>query len=196
MPVKPVLIIGSILILAVALTAYFLSRPDTPADEQQSITQTPEPKTNGHEPGNTPDTIVNNPLPPDTSHLTAKLPDTSLIKPDSVKRIIPQVFGSDERSAYKIKCSYFLKKQKSQVLFFTGNGNGYIKVNGSIYELKRKRKGVDLAVYSGNEYEATIVIDGLSGTSSEWLASCTLIIKDLAQNVSTRHKVYSSCIEL
>jgi hypothetical protein len=62
--------------------------------------------------------------------------------------------------------------------------------------LKRKHKGVDVAVYAGNGYEASIRIDGLSGSEKEWLASCTLNIKDIAQNVSVKHKVYSSCIEL
>ena len=69
-------------------------------------------------------------------------------------------------------------------------------MNDKTYELKRKRKGVDIAVFGNNEYEAAITIDGLSGNAKEWLASCTLIIKDLVQNITVRHKVYSYCIEL
>ena len=69
-------------------------------------------------------------------------------------------------------------------------------MNDKIYELKRKHKGVDVEVFSGNEYEATLRIDGLSGSEKEWLASCSLNIKDVIKGTSTKHKVYSSCIEL
>ncbi len=69
-------------------------------------------------------------------------------------------------------------------------------MNDKIIELKRKRKGIDVAVFAGDGVEATLTIDGLSGSDKEWLASCTLAIKNLVQNTSTRRKVYSSCIEL
>ena len=204
-PVKPLLIIGSLLIVAIA-AAYFLTRPDTPSltlQEQKPVAATPPVReTTKQELPQTLDTIINNPV--DTSALIINKPSDTIavIKPpvqDTAKKIqnnIAGIFTPEEKSAYNIKCTYFGKNQRGQVLFFIANGSGYIKMNGKIYELKRKRKGVDEAEFAGDNYGAIIRIDGLSGSEREWLASCTLIIKDLIQNTSTKHKVYSSCIEL
>lgn len=201
LPVKPALIIGSLVIITIAITGYFLTRPDKPllapepekTARQSSITS----DTNKTEVQQTKNTI-NNPV--DTPRtITSRQVDSAAIKTpviDSAKTILPGTFTSDELKAYKGRCSYFSKNQKSQVWFFIAGGSGYIKMNDKVYELKRKRKGVDVAVFSGNEYEATVRIDGLSGSAKEWLASCTLNIKALVQGTSVKHKVYSSCIEL
>ena len=203
--VKPLLIIGSLLIVAIA-AAYFLTRPDAPSltpQEQKPIAATPPvPETTKQELPQTPNTIVNNPVDTSTLIITKPANTITVIKPpvqDTAKKVqtsVANIFTTEEKNAYNIKCSYFGKNQRSQVLFFIANGSGYIKMNDKIYELKRKRKGVDEADFAGDKYEATIRIDGLSGSEKEWLASCTLIIKDLIQNTSTKHKVYSSCIEL
>ncbi|MDB5224162.1 MAG: hypothetical protein JWN83_2829 [Chitinophagaceae bacterium] len=200
-PVKPFVVIGSLLIISVALAAYFLSRPDKTslASQEKAITQTATmPETNKQELPQTPAAIVSNPV--DSSALkNNNSTDSAIIKtppPDSVKKSASGIFTSEELKAYKARCSYFGKNQRNQVVFFIANGSGYVKMNENIYELKRKRKGVDVAVFGNDEYEATITIDGLSGSAREWLASCTLIIKDLLQNTSAKHKVYSPCIEL
>jgi hypothetical protein len=152
---------------------------------------------NSRELPQTKDTIVNK---PDTSSLiTSKPADTITVKnpvPDSVKKTSTGMFTLEERKSYNIHCSYFSKNQRGNVLFFIAGGSGYIKMNDKTIELKRKSKGVDVAVFGNGNYEAVIRIDGLSGSAQEWLASCTLTIKDLIQNTSVRHKVYSSCIEL
>lgn len=205
-PVKPILLAG-VLVIGIAVAAgYFLSRPDKvplASEPQKNITETPvKPEPANPELAKPTDTIVNNPnvSKPDTSVLiNSKHADTASVKtalPDSSKTITPNVFTSEELKAYKGRCSYFAKYQRSQVYFVILGGSGYIKMNGKIFELKRKHKGVDVAVFAGNEYEATIRIDGLSGSAKEWLAACTLIIKDPVQNTSVKHKVYSSCIEL
>ena len=198
-PLKPVLVIGTFVVLASALAGYFISHSGTPAESQ--VQEKPLPQTAVTQPTkrevHPADTVVNNPVQTNVPTVT-KPADTVVTKkttPDSVKTS-PGIFTAEELKAYNMKCSYFLKNQRSQVMFFIGGGSGYIKVNEKIYELKRKRKGVDLAIFGGNEYEATLTIDGLSGSAKEWLASCTLAIKDLVQNTTVKHKIYSPCIEL
>ena len=44
-------------------------------------------------------------------------------------------------------------------------------MNEKIYELKRKPKGVNEAIFVGNRYEAILTIEGLSGSEKEWIAS-------------------------
>lgn len=202
-PVKLLLILGGLLIAAIAVAGYFISRKDQqpPLASQQEKTVIDTQKTpavNSQELPQTRDTIVNKPV--DTIALTTSKPvDTTTVKkpvPDSVKKTSAGIFSSEERKNYNIHCSYFSKNQRSNVLFFIAGASGYIKMNDKTIELKRKSKGVDVAVFGNGNYEAIIRIDGLSGSEKEWLASCTLIIKDLIQNTSVRHKVYSPCIEL
>ncbi|HUS02016.1 MAG TPA: zinc ribbon domain-containing protein [Chitinophagaceae bacterium] len=200
--IKLLLTIGGLLFVAIAVAGYFLSRPDKPSSVQQenSLSQSTStvPDTNKQELSHTHDTIVNNPV--DTSSLiNAKPADTTINKPpakDTTKKIASNIFTSEERKAYSIRCSYFRKNQRSQVLFFIAGGSGYIKMNDKTVELKRKSKGVDVAVFGNDNYEAVIRIDGLSGSAKEWLASCTFILKDLLQHTSATYKVYSACIEL
>jgi hypothetical protein len=207
-PVKLLLILGGLLIIGIAVAGYFISRPDKPVVMSQQETTTADrpaaPASNTQELTQARDTIVNNP-PVDTSALIntpvpAKPADTTAAKTskpaDTVKKTEPNVFSLEERKGYPVRCSYFTKNQRGRVLFFIAGGSGYIKMNEQIVELKRKRKGVDVAVFGNGQYEATLTIDGLSGNAKEWLAACTLIIKDLSQNTTLRHKVYSSCIEL
>lgn len=200
--------IASVVIGIIAIVGFFVLRPGTSssAPPEENITQT-TPATDKVELEKIPDTIINTPEiaintpdtiinKPDTIASIKTTPDTVIKKqPDSSKTMVPGVFASEELKSYNINCSYFLKNQ-SQVMFFISQGAGYIKVNKKIYSLGRKRKGTDVAVFGSDEYEATIRIDGLSGSENEWLASCTLIIKDMARNVSARQKVYSACIEL
>ena len=198
-PVKLLLILGSLLIITIAVAGYFISRKDTPVTN--TITENKTPETNQQELPQTQDTIINNVnTSVDTTAIPVSKPaDTVAVKPpvtDSVKKPEPNIFSLEERKAYPVKCTYFTKNQRSRVLFFIAGGSGYIKMNDKILELKRKRKGTDVAVFGNGEYDVTITIDGLSGNEKEWLASCTLIIKNLAQGTSVRHKVYSSCIEL
>jgi flagellar basal body-associated protein FliL len=201
--VKPILIMRVLLLIACALAGYLLStsnKKTIKSGEDEPVAETPAlPQVDAKELPVTNNTVVNNPV--DTSRIITNraTTDTSVIsvpQPDTIKKTTTNIFTTDELKAYKIKCTYFSKKQKSQVLFFVGSGSAYIKMNENIYELKRKRKGVDEAVFTNDEFEAKIIIDGLGGSSSEWLASCTLIIKNIVQNTSERYKVYSACIEL
>jgi hypothetical protein len=209
-PVKPI-IVGGLLIIAITAVAYFILNADDSQNvvQQKASTQI-TPTKSAEEVTLTQKTIVNNPV--DTAKLVVNkvdtikqnntaIIDTTKLKPNSpdtavVKKTEQGVFTSDELKAYNKKCTYFEKGMKSRILFFVAGGSGYIKINDRTYELKKKRKGVDVAVFSGNEYEATLTIDGLSGNAKEWLASCTLSIKDLVQKTSVKHKVYSSCINL
>ena len=202
-PVKLLLTVGGLLIVAIAVAGYFLSRPDKPAvHEETTVAQAtpPVPDTPKQDLAQIKDTIVNNPIVVDTTVLvTPKPADTSTNKPpvvDTTKKIPSNIFTAEERKGYPVRCSYFRKNQRGQVLFFIAGGSGYIKMNGNIIPLNRKSKGVDVALFGNGSYEATIRIDGLSGSAKEWLASCTLIIKDLLQHTTATHKVYSSCIEL
>ena len=199
-PVKLLLTVGGLLIITIAVAGYFLSRPGSPplAAEETSLQPTTVPDTNKPQLSETRDSIVNNPV--DTTALISPKPaDTTVNKPpvqDTTKKVASNVFTAEERKAYSARCSYFRKNQRSQVLFFIAGASGYIKMNDNTIELKRKSKGVDVAVFGNGSYEAIIRIDGLSGSEREWLASCTLIIKDLLQSRSATYKVYSTCIEL
>jgi hypothetical protein len=178
-PLNLALIIGSVLLIAVAATVYFLSgseKTTSPPQEKQIAQSTNSDETRKQELPQTKDTIVNKPIietkpAADTTTLIVNKPkDTTVTKPlpaDTTKKTGINIFSSRE-----------------------------IKVNGKIVELQRKSKGVDQAVFEGPQYKATLTIEGLTGSEKEWLASCTLTVKDLVQNKSSKHKVYSSCIEL
>ncbi len=206
--IAPVLLIGLGLILAISAAAYFLNSdssetsPEPKASNQTKITTAPPGIPSAQKP------IIN---PVDTTkQLTTPQVDSSKIKinkaaapaieintTDSAGKIKSEsvIFTPDELKFYTIKCRYFEKGARSRVVFFTSGGSGYIKANGKIQELKRKTKGADVTEFGGSEYEASVTIDGLGGSEKEWLASCTLIIKNIAQNQSIKQTVYSSCIE-
>lgn len=214
-PIKPI-IYAAILIVAISVGAYlFLDRGTGSTQEisqQKDAVETPVPSPAQEEIPAAQKPIINNPVVDTAKIISTTKTDTAvrinIIKKDTIekknntidsanaKKALTNVFTSSELNAYNSKCSYFEKGMKNKVLFFIAGGSGYIKMNDKIVELKRKRKGVDVAVFSSNEYEVVLTIDGLSGSAKEWLASCTINIKDITQNSSARHKVYSSCIEL
>jgi hypothetical protein len=194
------LIIAGIFIAVIAALGFFLTRPSTSGNVQDEKNQPDKTETVTQDAINR-DTAVNSPdtaliKKPADSVATVKTTDSTTVNTDSVKQLTLNVFSPDQLGGYGKRCSYFIKGQRGQVLFFISGGSGFIRTNENTIELKRKRKGTDVAVFGNNEYEATIRIDGLSGSEKEWLASCTLIVKDIVHNTSSRHKVYSSCIEL
>ena len=110
-------------------------------------------------------------------------------------RLSMNVFSSREMRNYSVGCTYFIGKSKNNVVFFTTNVYGYVKINGKVYTLQGIQKGNDIAKFSGAGYEVTIEIEGLAGNENEWLADATLVIKDIRQRAFSRHKVYSSCTD-
>ena len=105
------------------------------------------------------------------------------------------VFSYREMNSYGAVCSYFTGRSKSNVVFFTNNVYGYVKVNGKVYTLQGVQKGNDIARFSGAGYEVTIEILGLAGSEKEWLAEATMVLTDVRQRTLTRHKIYSTCTE-
>jgi hypothetical protein len=198
-PIAPV-IIGALLIVAMTVAGYFLLQPkskslsisqEKPIEQTTPVTPSPViqelPLSANKVINNTVDTLASN---------TGLQIDSTITKPppaDSAKKIITGSFSASEVRAFSSKCSY---AENNRVIFFISGGTGYIKMNEKKHVLKRIRKGVDVAVFAGSEYSATLTINGLSGNANQWLASCTLVVKNNAQNKSVRHKVYSSCIEL
>ena len=119
--------------------------------------------------------------------------DTSTIIQPVVNNTI-SAFSSQEIRSYSVSCSYFKKNNRDSVLFFSKKGLGYIKINGNVVELRRTKKGNDISTFAAGNYQAKVIIEGLSGTSKEWLAAVSLILKDTAQKTSVKQKLYSTCI--
>ena len=105
------------------------------------------------------------------------------------------VFSPREMRSYSPTCSYFEGPSKNNVVFFTTNVYGYIKINGKVFALQGVQKGNDIARFSGAGYEVTIEILGLAGSEKEWLADATIVIKDVRQRTLSQHKIYSTCTE-
>ena len=95
---------------------------------------------------------------------------------------------------YSVGCTYFTGRSKNNVVFFTTNVYGYVKINGKVITLQGAQKGNDIARFTGNGYDVTVEILGLAGSDKEWLAEATLIVRDRQRTLSTR-KVYSTCTE-
>ncbi len=110
-------------------------------------------------------------------------------------RISTGAFSSRELRAHGASCTYFEGRNKGNVIFFTNNLSGFLKMNGKLYEMRGMEKGSDIARFTGGGYEVTIEIEGLAGSENEWLASATLRIKNNYKTVLSSHKVYSSCTE-
>ncbi len=106
-------------------------------------------------------------------------------------RMSMNVFSSREVRAYSAGCTYYEGRSKSNVVFFTTNVYGYIKINGKIYALQGVQKGNDVARFSGAGYEVTVEIEGLAGNESAWVAEGTITVKDSRQRTLSRNKVYS-----
>jgi hypothetical protein len=110
-------------------------------------------------------------------------------------RVSMNVFSSGETRSYSAGCTYFTGKSKNNVVFFTTNVYGYVKINGKVYALQGIQKGNDIARFAGAGFEVTIEIEGLTGNENEWLAEATLVVKDVRQRTLSRHKIYSACTE-
>lgn len=195
---KSLLIAGGFMVI---IAAIILITQTEPSDKSAIINNegiTADTEVNSSlsaEPIHSPATIVTPAA--DTSNNRNNMDTTQTAEPiDSIKTIETNVFSSAEVKSYRPRCTFFEKKQKSQVLFFTSSGSAFIKVNGTVYTLKRTRKKTDIETFSGDNYEATITIEGLSGSDKEWLATGTLLVKDLLQNSSVKRRVYSTCISL
>ncbi len=81
------------------------------------------------------------------------------------------------------------------MVFFTNNVYGYVKIHGKTYSLQGVQKENDIAKFSGAGYEVTIEIEGLAGNENEWLATATMVIKDVRQKTFSNHKIYSTCTD-
>lgn len=110
-------------------------------------------------------------------------------------RISMNVFSSREMRNYSVGCTYFTGRSKNNVVFFTTNVYGYVKINGKVYVLQGVQKGNDIARFSGAGYDVSIEILGLAGNENEWMAEATLIVKDIRQRTLSTHKVYSACTD-
>jgi hypothetical protein len=110
-------------------------------------------------------------------------------------KISMNIFSSREMRNYSVGCTYFEGKSKNNVVFFTTNVYGYVKVNGKVYALQGVQKGNDIARFSGAGYDVSIEIEGLAGNENDWVAEATLIVRDVRQRTLSRRKVYSSCTE-
>lgn len=110
-------------------------------------------------------------------------------------RVSMNVFSSREMRSYSVGCTYFTGKSKNNVVFFTTNVYGYVKINGKVYTLQGIQKGNDIARFAGAGYEVTIEIEGLAGNENEWLAEATLVVSDVRQRTLSRHKIYSTCTD-
>lgn len=104
-------------------------------------------------------------------------------------------FSSAEVRKYNAGCSYFLGQNRGNIVFFTTNLFGYIKISGRTYELQGIEKGSDIARFSGSVCNVSIEIEGLNGNEKQWLAACTMTVSDKKGRLISREKIYSSCIE-
>lgn len=110
-------------------------------------------------------------------------------------RISMNTFSSRELNSYAAGCTYFEGRSKNNIVFFTTNVYGYIKVNGKIYALQGVQKGNDIARFAGAGYEVTVELEGLAGNENAWLATGTMVIKDVRQRTVSNHTIYSSCTD-
>lgn len=110
-------------------------------------------------------------------------------------RVSMNVISSGEMRNYSVGCTYFTGRSKNNVVFFTTNVYGYVKINGKVFALQGIQKGNDIARFSGAGYEVSIEILGLAGNENEWLAEASLVVRDSRQRTLTTHKVYSACTD-
>ncbi len=175
-------IIGLFIILAVAAAViFFLPKADDINTNKQSENTVSQEKN------------ISETLPVIQNKTDSIKVDTSNTVKISTSTI--SFFSAQEIKSYPKTCSYFKRNNRDSVLFFFNKQTGYLKINGNFVELRRTKKSADLATFTSGNYEAKVVIDGLSGTSKEWLAAVSLIIKDTDQKTSVKHKLYSACIE-
>lgn len=110
-------------------------------------------------------------------------------------RVSMNIFSSWEMRNYSVGCTYFEGRSKNNVVFFTTNVYGYVKINGKVYALQGVQKGNDIARFAGAGYEVTVEILGLAGNEKEWLAEATMAVTDVRQKTISRHKIYSTCTD-
>ena len=111
------------------------------------------------------------------------------------ERVSMNVFSPREMSSYSVGCTYFTGKSKNNVVFFTTNLNGFVKINGKVVALQGMQKGNDIARFYGGGYYVTVEILGLAGNEREWLADATLVVKDARQRTVASYKISSTCID-
>lgn len=104
-------------------------------------------------------------------------------------------FSSRELRSYSVGCSYYEGRSKNNIIFITTNVYGYLKINGKVVALQGIQKGNDIARFSGAGYDVSIEIEGLAGNENEWVASGTMVIKDVRQRILSKHKIYSACTD-
>ena len=127
--------------------------------------------------------------------------EEKIITPPVVKNVSPSgrismnAFSSRELRAYSAACTYFSSRSENNVVFFTSNVYGYVKINGKVYVLQGIQKGNDIARFAGAGYEVTLEIEGLTGSEKEWFAAGTMEIKDVRQRLLSKHKINSSCTD-
>lgn len=196
---KLVAIVTSIFFIAIATFIIIYYNSNTSNDKSNPTSQLKEKKMVDAPVKNVEriSTAINNSAKVDTVKMDVAKTDS--IKSDTSKLLLPlqqiNTFTQQELGNHKISCSYFKKNQRGAVYFFNTNATGYLKINGNIVVLKRSKKGSDISVYSGEKYQAQLIIDGLSGNERAWLAAVSLIVKDSAHKIIIRQKVYSTCIE-
>lgn len=116
-------------------------------------------------------------------------------RPATTGRVSMDVFSSREMRSYSPACTYFQGRSKNNIVFFTTNVYGYVKINGKVYALQGVQKGNDIARFAGAGYEVTVEILGLAGSEKEWLSEATLVIRDVSQRTLSKHKIYSTCTD-
>lgn len=155
------------------LTKNLMPEKFAEAKPKKQVTETPAKKINREE-------NVNN------------LPERNAPVPS---RVSPNIFSAGELSKYSVGCTYYEGKHKGNIIFFTTNVYGYIKINGKIYPMQGYQKTNDIARFAGTFYDVSIEIEGLAGNENDWVATGTLTVKNKEQRTLAVHKIYSSCTE-
>jgi hypothetical protein len=130
-----------------------------------------------------------------------KIKEEKIVTPPADKsenipgKISTNVFSSRELRPYPVGCTYYEGRSKSNIVFFTTNVYGYVKINGKVFGLQGVQKTADIARFSGAGYEVTIEIEGLAGNENSWVAAGTMVVKDVRQRTLSKQKIYSSCTD-
>ncbi len=104
-------------------------------------------------------------------------------------------FSRSQINRYPVTCTYFIGKNRNNIIFFTTTVLGYLRINGKLYELQGVEKGNDIARFSNAYYDVTIEILGLAGNENEWLATGKLVIMDKGKRILSIHSINSACTD-
>jgi hypothetical protein len=104
-------------------------------------------------------------------------------------------FSRNQINRYPVTCTYFIGKNRNNIIFFTTTVFGYLRINGKLYELQGVEKGNDIARFSNAYYDVTIEILGLAGTDNEWLATAKMVIMDKGKHILSIHNINSACTD-